>query len=28
LMDREERLTVLPAELEKVQAFIAENTFK
>ena len=28
LMDREERLTVLPAELDKVQAFIAENTFK
>ena len=28
LMEREERLTVLPAELDKVQAFIAENTFK
>jgi threonine synthase len=28
LMDREERLSVLPAELDKVQAFIAENTFK
>jgi threonine synthase len=28
LMDREERVSVLPAELDKVQAFIAENTFK
>jgi len=28
LMDREERLNVLPADLAKVQGFIAENTFK
>jgi len=28
LMDRDERVSVLPAELDKVQAFIAENTFK
>jgi len=27
LMEREERLTVLPADLEKVQSFIADNTF-
>ena len=28
LMTREERMKVMPAELDKVQAFIAENTFK
>lgn len=28
LMEREERLDVLPAELKDVQAFIAKNTFK
>ncbi len=28
LMEREERLDVLPADLAKVQAFIAEKTFK
>ncbi|MAK91741.1 MAG: threonine synthase [Oleibacter sp.] len=28
LMSREERLNVMPADLEQVQAFIAQNTFK
>jgi len=28
LMDREERLTVLKSDLETVQQFIADNTFR
>jgi len=28
LMDRDERLNVLPADLKTVQEFMAKNTFK